>query len=135
MIQIIAFLVGLLLGIFSGLVPGIHSNTIASLVSTLPITPDLLAFIIVAVLGAHLVFQFFPSIFLSIPDDTVVTSVLPGHRMALEGRGKEALLVCVSSVMIAVAASALLLPVSLVLLPIAYGIINPVMAGVLILAA
>ena len=135
MLQIIAFLIGVVLGIFSGMVPGIHSNTIASLVSTLPISADLLVFIIVAVLGAHLIFQFVPSIFLSIPDDTVVASVLPGHRMALEGRGNEALIVCISSVIIAVAASALLLPVSMVVLPIAYALIKPVMATVLIVAS
>src|SRR3989338_9701025 len=120
MIQVIALLAGILLGIFSGLVPGIHSNTIASVLSTLPIDPEAFAYIIVAVLGAHLVFQFFPSIFLSIPDDTVVSSVLPGHRMALVGRGMEALSVCVSSVLLATGASALLIPVSLVLLPILY---------------
>ncbi|VVC01878.1 Tripartite tricarboxylate transporter TctA family protein [uncultured archaeon] len=132
MLQAAALLIGILLGIFSGLVPGIHSNTVASLLSTLPVPPDLLVFAIVAVLGAHLVFQFLPSIFLSIPDDTVVTSVLPGHRMALEGRGKEALLVCVSSVIAAVALSALLLPVAMVALPFAYSFIEPVMAWVLV---
>ena len=88
MLQLVAILIGIILGIFSGLIPGIHSNTIASVLSTLPIPPEAFAFIIVAVLGAHTIFQFFPSIFLSIPDDTVVASVLPGHRMALEGRGR-----------------------------------------------
>src|SRR3989338_263596 len=132
MIQVIALLAGILLGIFSGLVPGIHSNTIASVLSTLPIDPEAFAYIIVAVLGAHLVFQFFPSIFLSIPDDTVVASVLPGHRMALEGRGRQALAVCAFSVMLSAGASALLLPVSLVLLPIAFGAISPHMAIILV---
>lgn len=135
MLQLVAMLVGILLGIFSGLVPGIHSNTIASVLSTLPIPPEAFAFIIVAVLGAHTVFQFFPSIFLSIPDDTVVASVLPGHRMALAGRGREALAVCAFSVLLASVASALLIPVSLAFLPLAYAAIQPHMAVVLVLAS
>ena len=135
MLQLLAVVVGILLGIFSGLMPGIHSNTVASVLASLPIAPEMLLYIIVAVLGAHLVFQFFPSIFLSIPDDTVVVSVLPGHRMALEGRGREALTVCITSVMIAAAASAALIPVSLVLLPAAYSLIEPHMASVLVIAS
>ncbi len=131
MLQVLAVAAGILLGIFSGLLPGIHSNTIASVLSTLPIPPESFAFIIVAVLGAHIVFSFFPSVFLSIPDDTVVASVLPGHRMALAGRGREAITVCATSVIIASSASALLLPFSIALLPIAYATISPHMALVL----
>ncbi len=135
MLQALAIAAGMLLGIFSGLLPGVHANTIASIVATLPIAPDMLLYIIVAVLGAHLVFQFFPSIFLSVPDENVVVSVLPGHQMALEGRGREALLVCASSLMIASVASALLIPVSLYFLPAAYSILQPHMAIVLVLAS
>ncbi|VVB99169.1 Tripartite tricarboxylate transporter TctA family protein [uncultured archaeon] len=135
MLQFLAIAVGILLGIFSGLMPGIHSNTVASVLSTLPIPPEMLLYIIVAVLGAHLVFSFFPSIFLSIPDDTVVVSVLPGHRLALEGKGREALTVCVTSVMIAAAASALLVPVSLSVLPAVYALVEPNIAIILVLAS
>lgn len=112
--------------------PGIHSNTVASILSTFGMPPDAFACLVVALLGAHIVFQFFPSIFLAIPDDTVVSSTLPGHRMALSGRGREAILVCVISIMIACAASALLLPVALALLPVAYSVIEPHLALVLL---
>ncbi|MFA6214891.1 MAG: tripartite tricarboxylate transporter permease, partial [Candidatus Micrarchaeia archaeon] len=83
---------------------------------------------IVAAVGAHLLFQFLPSIFLSIPDDTVVASVLPGHRLALAGRGREAVSVCAFSALAAAGASALLIPGSLAVLPAAYAIIEPRMA-------
>lgn len=135
MLQILAILAGMILGIFSGLMPGIHSNTIASVLATIPIPPGAFALLIAAVLAAHLVFQFFPSIFLSIPDDTVVVSVLPGHRLALDGRGREAISVCVSAVMLAAGASALLLPVSLVVLPAIYGFVEPNLAVILVLAS
>ena len=135
MVQFLAIAAGILLGIFSGLVPGIHSNTVASVLSSLPIPPDAFALIVVAVLGAHLIFQFFPSVFLSIPDDSVVASVLPGHRMALEGRGREAITVCVASVMLAATSSALLLPVSLVVMPILYALVQPNMSIILVAAS
>ena len=135
MLAVIAVAFGILLGVFSGLMPGIHSNTVASVLATLPISPEMLSLAIVAVLGAHLLFQFLPSIFLSIPDDTVVASVLPGHRLALSGRGREAVAVCAFSTLAAAGASALLLPFSLVMLPAAYAIIEPHMALVLAAAS
>lgn len=135
MLAAIAVAVGIILGAFSGLMPGIHSNTIASVLSGLPIDASALSIIVVAVLGAHIVFQFFPSIFLSIPDDTVVASVLPGHRLALAGKGREAISVCIISVLLAIGASAALLPISLLLIPFAYSLISPNMAVVLLLAS
>lgn len=135
MLPALAIAVGILLGIFSGLLPGIHSNTVASVLSGLGIPEEAFAYVVVAVVGAHLVFQFFPSVFLSIPDDTVVASVLPGHRLALEGRGREAVSVCALSVLVAIAASSLLLPLAIAFLPIAYSAIEPNMAVVLVAAS
>jgi len=135
MLQIFAVAAGILLGIFSGLLPGMHSNTIASVLASLPISPELFPYIIVAVLGAHLVFQFFPSIFLSIPDDTVVASVLPGHRLALAGKGREAITICVLSVILAAGASALLLPAALAILPAIYSFVQPNTAIILAAAS
>ncbi|MFA4983150.1 MAG: tripartite tricarboxylate transporter permease [Candidatus Micrarchaeia archaeon] len=130
-----ALVAGMLLGIFSGLMPGIHSNTVASVISEMPIAPEMALYLIVALLAAHLVFQFIPSIFLSIPDDTVVASVLPGHRMALEGRGREALTVCVFSLAVAAFASALLLPLALIFVPAIYSFIEPHVAPILVVAS
>ncbi len=135
MLAILAIAIGLVLGLFSGLLPGMHSNTIASVLATLQIAPDSFVYMAVALLGAHLVFQFFPSVFLSIPDDTVVASVLPGHRLALEGRGKEAITICVASVMVAAVASALLLPVALTIIPYLYQFIQPNTRLILVLAS
>lgn len=130
-----ALVAGMILGIFSGLMPGIHSNTVASVISEMPIPPEMALYLIVALLGAHLVFQFIPSIFLSIPDDTVVASVLPGHRMALEGRGREALTICVLSLAVAAFASALLLPLALIFVPAVYSFIDPHVAPILVVAS
>ncbi len=132
MISFAAIAIGMLLGMASGLLSGIHSNTIASVLSEIGMEPSSFALLVVAALGAHLAFQFFPSIFLSIPDDTVVASVLPGHRLALEGKGNEALCICAFSVVLAASCSALLLPAALFILPLAYNFIEPHMALVLV---
>ncbi|MEM4554558.1 MAG: tripartite tricarboxylate transporter permease [Candidatus Anstonellaceae archaeon] len=124
---------GILLGAFSGLLPGVHANTIAAIVASLPIEDSSVFYILAAVVGAHLAFQFFPSIFLSIPDESVVVSALPGHRMALEGRGLEALYVCASSLLAAAALAALLFPLAAAFFPLVYGFVKPNAA--LILAA
>ena len=131
MLAILAVVAGIALGVFCGMMPGIHSNTVASILSTLPFPPDILTYAIVAVFGTHLVVQFFPSIFLSIPDDSVVASVLPGHRLALAGRGREAATLCAASALISVFASSLLLPFSIAVMPALYSLVEPRMALVL----
>jgi len=135
MFRLAAIFAGIILGIFTGLLPGIHSNTVASVLATTGVPAEYFALLVAAVLGAHGVFQFFPSVFLSIPDDTVVASVLPGHRMALEGRGREAIATCAFSAVLSAGASALLLPLSLLLLPAIYSAVAPHMALILILAS
>ncbi|MCX6769857.1 MAG: tripartite tricarboxylate transporter permease [Candidatus Micrarchaeota archaeon] len=135
MLAALAVAAGILLGIFSGLMPGIHSNTVAAVLAGMPLDPQIIAFVIVAVIGAHLVFQFFPSIFFSIPDDTVVASVLPGHRLALAGRGREAITICAMAVLLSSGAAVLLLPVSLAILPAAYSLIEPFIAPILVIAS
>ena len=135
MLQVVAVAIGIVIGVLSGMMPGMHSNTVASVLATLPLSAGDFAYIIVAVLGAHIVFSFFPSVFLSIPDDTVVASVLPGHRMALEGRGREAITICAFSAVLAAGSSALLLPAALVLLPPVYAAINPHTGAILIAAS
>jgi putative membrane protein len=85
-----AIVIGLFLGILSGLVPGIHPNFVVSVVDKLGIDSDTLSLILVSMYSASLVFSFIPSIFFGIPEDTVV-SALAGQRLALRGRGVAAL--------------------------------------------
>jgi len=95
---VLALLLGCGAGIFTGLAPGIHTNTIAALVLTfLPMlttwfSPLSLGVLLTAMVIMHSFVDFIPSIFLGAPDDgETVLSVLPGHKMLLEGRGYDAL--------------------------------------------
>lgn len=88
---------GYLLGIFSGLVPGVHTNNFAlALVAFAPflaeqgLSPFYIALIILSNSIAHTFHDIIPSIFLGAPDGDTALAVLPGHRLLLEGAGAEA---------------------------------------------
>jgi len=88
---------GLLLGIISGLTPGLHLNNFAAML--LALSPQLLGYglspfhmasIILAASIAQTFFDAIPAIFLGAPDSEVALTVLPGQRLMLDGRGIEA---------------------------------------------
>jgi len=88
---------GYLLGIFSGLLPGIHTNNFAlALVALAPflvekgIAPFYIALIILSNAVSHTFHDIIPSVFLGAPDGDTALAVLPGHRLLLEGAGAEA---------------------------------------------
>lgn len=118
---LISLFVGFILGIFSGLTPGLHSNNFAALL--LAISPALLrvgldpldlATAILAASVSHTFLDIIPSIFIGAPDADTALAVLPGHEMMLEGRGIEAVrlsaLGSASSILVALA---LIVPLSL----------------------
>lgn len=95
---------GAALGTFTGLVPGIHVNTLAammlilypSLESMLSVSfpahhvPILVASCIVSAAVVHSFVDFVPSVFLGAPDPDEVMNMLPGHRMLMDGNGMKA---------------------------------------------
>jgi putative membrane protein len=102
---VVAFsLAGSLMGTFSGMVPGIHVNTLAALMAaTFPamasglsgFLPDGTVTVAVcccmmAAGVVHSFVDFVPSVFLGAPDSEDAVSVMPGHRLLLEGRGMDA---------------------------------------------
>lgn len=101
--------IGISLGVLTGLVPGIHVNTISFLIisSLAPISLfvsrllsgfeftnfELLLFISMLVMGClitHTFLDFIPSTFLGAPEGETALAVLPAHEMLLEGKGYEA---------------------------------------------
>lgn len=89
-------LAGIVLGTISGLVPGIHSNTLAGIVAALsvPLTlvfgTDGVCVIIVSMMIVHTFVDAVPSTFLGVPDPDTVLSVLPAHKLCLQGSGQGA---------------------------------------------
>ena len=97
-IILLSVLGGYLLGVFSGLVPGIHTNNFALLLVALSpmmgdygIQPFYIAIIILSNSIAHTFHDIIPAIFLGAPDSDMALAVLPGHRLLLDGYGAEAI--------------------------------------------
>jgi putative membrane protein len=95
---IVTVLLGILVGTFTGLIPGIHINLIGlfliSLSSSLffSIEPIYLIVFIVSMAITHTFIDFIPSVFLGCPDTDTELSVLPGHELLKKGRGYEAVM-------------------------------------------
>ncbi len=97
-IIILSVLAGYFLGVFSGLVPGIHTNNFALLLVALSpmmseygIQPFYIAVIILSNSIAHTFHDVIPAVFLGAPDSDMALAVLPGHRLLLDGFGAEAI--------------------------------------------
>jgi len=97
-IIILSVLAGYFLGVFSGLVPGIHTNNFALVLVALSplmgeygIQPFYIAVIILSNSIAHTFHDVIPAVFLGAPDSDMALAVLPGHRLLLDGFGAEAI--------------------------------------------
>ena len=97
--------IGAIVGSISGLVPGIHVNTLAALIlvfnDTLEslisiIVPDdyapvMLACMVVSAAVIHSATDFIPSLFFGVPDAENTLNIMPGQEMLLEGHGMVAI--------------------------------------------
>ncbi|SEV90343.1 tripartite tricarboxylate transporter permease [Halobacterium jilantaiense] len=86
---------GIALGTCSGLVPGLHVNTLALLLAAAaplaPGPPHLVGAALLAAGVTHSFLDVVPMLALGVPDAAMAVSTLPGHRLVLGGRGREAL--------------------------------------------
>lgn len=94
-------IIGAAIGSISGLIPGIHVNTLAAIVLAFHVqledliallvpdeqAPMMLACVVIAAAVVHSATDFVPSVFFGVPDPENALNVLPGHRMLLEGHG------------------------------------------------
>ncbi len=124
-------LLGAAIGTFTGLVPGIHVNTLAAMMlAGYPFLSDVLSAFIPSelmpicisscIMSASIVHSFVdyvPSVFIGAPDPDDVISALPGHRLLLEGRGMAAVRsAAIGSCVGACASIVLAIPLQLVLM-------------------
>ncbi len=128
---------GIALGTLTGLIPGLHVNTIALLLLGLAtaINPYCLAVVIIAMAIAHTIWNFIPSILLGAPEGDTALSVLPGHKMFLEGRGMEAIYLTVIGGVGVILLSLVLLPLLIQVIPFFYQNIHTYIHWVLIIIA
>lgn len=101
-------IIGAFLGVVTGLIPGLHVNTLSIIILSLSgalmvlfesvlggsvepiLIPLFLAALVVTISISHTFHNFIPSTFLGAPDADTALNVLPAHEMLLKGRGYEA---------------------------------------------
>ena len=108
---------GVALGTLTGLLPGLHVNSVAFLlVGVAPSIDGPPGAVGAAILAAGVVHTFLsivPGLVLGVPDAATAPGALPGHRLVLAGRGREAIrLSAVGSGVALVGAVAVALPLS-----------------------
>lgn len=95
---LLAILLGCTFGIFTGLIPGVHINLISLIILSLSgyllgiTSPIIISIFIISMSITHSFLDTIPSIFLGAPESDTALSVLPGHKMLLEGKGYEAVM-------------------------------------------
>ncbi|HLD15607.1 MAG TPA: tripartite tricarboxylate transporter permease [Candidatus Nanoarchaeia archaeon] len=137
---LIAVIIGIFLGCFTGLTPGIHINLVSLLIlSSSPFllkftSPLILSILIISMAITHTFLDAIPSVFLGAPDAEQVLSVLPGHRLLLEGKGYEAVSLLTIGSLISLILIAALTPLMLFYVKYFYSIIQKYIGYLLILA-
>ena len=119
---ILALLLGILAGTFTGLMPGIHINLISAfLVASLSYfssTPLIaLAVFIASMSITHTFLDFIPSIFLGAPNEDTFLSILPGHEMLLQGQGFKAVFLSLIGSLTAIPIILIFTPLFILFLP------------------
>jgi len=128
---LVAILIGVTLGTFTGLIPGVHINLVAAIILSLSpfllkyFSPLSLAAAIIAMSITHVFIDFIPSIFLGAPSDATALAVLPGHKLLLEGRAYEAVFLSSVGGFFGLAAVIMLLPLILFLVKQIFAFVRP----------
>ncbi|WP_407422746.1 tripartite tricarboxylate transporter permease [Methanobrevibacter sp.] len=138
---VIACFIGILIGTTTGLIPGIHVNTAGAILfasSTFLLTflsPEFLCVLMVAMSIAHALIEFVPSMLLGVPQEGTATSILPGHRMVLQGRSKEVIRIVSIGGFGSIIVTVMMLPVFAIALPTLHDLTKPFTWAILLSAS
>jgi putative membrane protein len=132
-------MVGCLLGVLTGLTPGLHVNTVCllglSVYSALGL--DALGFSVamVAMSVTHTFLDFIPSIFIGVPEEGTSLSILPTHRLVMEGKALEAVKLTAYGCLLGIVfAISFMLP-AVYIIPVVYAWLRPVVVYIISAAA
>lgn len=129
---VLACFLGVASGAITGIIPGIHVNTAGAIMFASSafllgfVSPEFLCVYLVAMAIAHALIEFVPSMLLGVPQEGTAVSILPGHRMVLEGRSKEAIRIVSIGGYGAIIVTIILLPLFAVVLPFLSETLKPV---------
>lgn len=138
---VIACFIGIAIGATTGMIPGIHVNTAGAIIfasSTFLLTivsPEFLCVLMVSMSIAHALIEFIPSMLLGVPQEGTATSILPGHRMVLQGRSKEVIRIVSVGGFGAILVTISMLPLFAIVLPTLHDVTKPFIWIILLVAS
>ena len=138
---VIACFIGILIGTTTGMIPGIHVNTAGAILFAssnfllTKVSPEFLCVLMVSMSIAHALIEFVPSMLLGVPQEGTATSILPGHRMVLQGRSKEVIRIVSVGGFGAIIVTILMLPIFSILLPFLHDVSKPFTWAILLVAS
>ena len=138
---VIACFIGILIGTTTGIIPGIHVNTAGAILFAssgallTQVSPEFLCVLMVSMSIAHALIEFVPSMLLGVPQEGTATSILPGHRMVLEGRAKEVIRIVSVGGFGAIIVTIIMLPLFSIAIPILHDTIKPYTWMILLVAS
>lgn len=127
---ILMMLFGILFGTVTGLIPGVHINLISSMLLSvsgflLGVFSDVgLGVFVISMSVTHTFLDSIPSIFLGAPDSDHALSVLPGHKLLLEGKGYGAVYLTIVGSFFGLVISILIFPLLVYMVSFVYQIIK-----------
>ena len=135
---IIAILLGVTAGVFTGITPGMHINLVALIL--LSVSPFLLGYtnaiavasFIIAMSITHTFSDFISATYLGAPADDTALAVLPAHRLLLEGMGHEAVRLTVIGSLLCLIITIILSPLLIVIVPIIFSYLKNYIGWLLI---
>ncbi len=137
MIEILAVIIlGTLVGVFTGLTPGIHPNTVVF--TFLPFyfvfNPDFILFMsfISGLTVSHTLHDFLPALFLKAPEAENALASIPGLEMVAEGEGRKAFVLTLIGGLTSIYVFILGLPILFLFLSFIYPYIESVMLYILL---
>lgn len=134
---LLAILLGVTAGTFTGLIPGIHVNLIATIALTFSskllsiMSPFQIACFIISMSVTHSFVDSVPSTYLGAPDPSKALMALPAHKMLLKGNAYEAIRLTVIGSTGALILAIILAPIMLLILR-SYDFLNQYMFYILI---
>jgi putative membrane protein len=133
---ILALLIGVLAGTFTGLIPGIHLNIVAVSVLSIAFVSNISTTVFLVFISAmaitHTFIDFIPATFLGAPDEDTGLSILPGHELLLKGDGHHAIRLTLLGSTIATISLIFLVPLFILLMPKIYLFLQRMMGFFLI---
>ena len=114
---------GLIFGTIAGLLPGIHPNLVSALLlASSPFllkfaSPLVLAIFITSMAISNTYINNLPAVYLGAPDSETVLSVLPAHRLLLQGQAHKAILLMGISSLVCLIIAIISTPLLLLIIP------------------